>query len=490
MTAADHVTVLAEACRLVDALDGVLAARGLAQIPVGAARPTVCAVLRNVLAPRVAMRLTDAHPPSFGVRSVAAEALRVVRARVRRGVPVAPRPAGARGPLWLAPRSWAHTRDLLPVARVLAERGQDVVWLLYRAEQARELRGAPGLICESSRYARLRPVVLARFASELAWAIGRELPAPDGVSRETWRLVRDELRRTVLAQSVPLIVAAAATTRILDELHPAGLVVGTLGLFEARLALAGARSAGIPTAFIQHGFMHEADPLLDELAIDRAFAWGTRGADVLAACGVPRAAIEVTGAPWLDDVVVNPPRPGPEVLIALSGAGHSVGRAEHQRHVEWVARAAAATPALRFRVRLHPKDDAALYQAAAARAGATLDLVHARTGPKIQDDLVVARVCVTATSASAIDAMWLGVPVISLARNDADAGADFARAGATVHVRDADTLGAAIGRACAGEHPPEVSAAARTYARAFFGPRDGRAADRIASGLVGLVGTR
>ena len=223
--------------------------------------------------------------------------------------------------------------------------------------------------------------------------------------------------------------------------------------------------------------------------VDLFTVWGPGVRDELVGQGVAASTIAVTGAPWVDRLVTRPASRSRTILVALSGPGHAVGLAEHEGQVEALARACAVTPHYKWVFRLHRKDDAAIYHRAfAAHPDARPEIVPSqRATGTIHDALEDTAVLITVTSASALDAMLCGVPVLTLGRPPHESLPDFVRVGATSHVSDLGGLGVALTALVEQGPSPTLRDAAKAYVEASFGELDGQAAARVAAQMVSLV---
>jgi len=468
---------------LLDTLDAELRSAGAW---IGTTELTPVGALRSHLAQKIADHLQDVAPPA--PREVARSALYSARERLRELTrtarwPEVSRPTGRL--LLFVPRRPSHVRDLVRVqAQARVEGAFHVAWLVYRADQAAELSPAV--------YA---PAV-ARASVLLPGAAARALTAALARLRRTEHPVLWSLLVRELALQLPqVLLAADATASALARLRPDGVVVGNPYTSEGTVAAALAHRAGLPVATLQHGEIGPGQLDWAHARFDCVTVWGEAPRGALMRLGVASSRIEVTGAPWADALAVAPaprdPRAPLSVLVALSGAGHAVGLAEHLGHVTRLVDAAARTPEHRWTFRLHPKDDPAHWtRALAQRPAPHVTLAHGPGLPPIDEVLAQQHVLITVLSASALDAMLHHVPVVTLARAPGEPTPGFVEAGATVHVGPHDDLVSALGQLASAGLSPEVGARAQAYVSAYFGPRDGGAAARVVRALLKLCPER
>jgi hypothetical protein len=472
---------LALACDLVERVERASPVR----IAIGPGTTSLALCLKGVLAHRLADMIQGqrAAPPDMMSRlrghlsSAKGQLVRAARARgpnfQRLSAPGTGRPR-----VLLVPRSDNHVRDLVPVAEVLAARGAELRWVVFRSDHLRQLPAshAAGIVCDRPSTVWRAPRLLAQL-KEAVTALSPDEPL--ALSPAHISLALDEVGPSLR----DLLAAAFSLGAAGEGFRPDLILVGNPMVMEGRLAVALAASLGVPSACIQHGTMAVADPLWQGAGVDLMCVWGSQARDVLERSGWGASRIAITGAPWLDNVVRRGgERRGDTVLVAFSGAGHTVGMREHQENIGFLARAIDKTPSLRWIVRLHPKDDAALYR----RAGVTAAITEARTSEPLHLQLATVDVLVTSQSTSAIDAMFAGVPVVTLARAEGEPSPDYVVAGATTHVGRGVPLEDKVREALAGQ-PASVRTAARACADGFFGQADGRSAERVADRLEGLI---
>lgn len=222
-----------------------------------------------------------------------------------------------------------------------------------------------------------------------------------------------EMPAAALGSVRAMIGAVAALDR------PRVLLVANPYIAEGRGAALAARGRGIPVVSAQHGTIFPDDPRWARCPVDRFGVWGPAAVEALVESGMTAQQLFVTGARVgteddpAPDGRASEGMPGSTVLVATSGAGDRVSLAQHLVFLDWLGRAIQATPELQWRVKLHPKDDPALY---AGRAFAGAEVVRAGSDtPPIERFLREADVLVTVASASALDAARLGVPVVLVA---------------------------------------------------------------------------
>jgi hypothetical protein len=390
----------------------------------------------------------------------------------------------------MVPRLPGHTVDMLPVADALETHyGVRSIFALTDGGLEPALAGRDHLdlygfagATAFSAWPRAKA-----FATRLLSLVRELVPGEEAL---------DLLRCTagVLGSLGPdALRVAAAAVHLLGRVRPALVLVGNAYTLEGRTVGIVARQMGIPVAVLEHGSIFPGSPVWDNAPVDLVCTWGEASRDALLANGIDIRRTAVTGAPRLDAIVSKArsrqPQSDDYVLVATSGAGDQVSLPQHLDFLERLFDAAAATPELRWLVKLHRKDRIALYEEVQRRhPGARVEVVTSdphRFGADIYGYLERARALVTVYSTSAADAMVVGVPVISVEINDAG-GADrieFLRH--TRRARSAAELADAARAAWRGE-PHPTDAGARAYAARHF-HNLGHATEAVADRLRELM---
>lgn len=454
---------------------------------VGEARLGLSEVLRSPLLVLGAELLTGAHTQGLFDRHSA----RLVAYQLRQALrswAVAPTQADGPSDVVMVPRMPGHLVDLRPVARALRARGREVrAWWHPVLEQVAE--PDDGWVGPSRRSMARMPGLLAGLVRAFRTLAGRVTEVlPPGPAH----LLEDALRGVVLAHGVELAALAAGWVTELERALPRVVVVGNPNTLEGRLVAFLARAYRVPVAALEHGTIFGGDPFWARSPVDVVLAWGEPSRRALVENGVSPERVTVTGAPRLDLSSHGAARrSGARVLVATSGAGGQVDAGEQARFINDLSQAVASRPDLEWVVKLHPKDLPSAYESLVARAKGAVRVIEnerRREGLQIFELLAECTVLVTITSTSAIDAMAVGVPVVTwLPRPLTQFGhVEFLQRGATAVVVDARGLVAAIDEALAGRVPIDRRAAAERYADAHFTNR-GRAAATAAEALDGLA---
>lgn len=305
---------------------------------------------------------------------------------------------------------------------------------------------------------------------------------------------RDVLQRQLSVQLSTLAVARS----LLATGHLGAMVVHEDVTGAARVLLAAARGAGVPTVHVPHGIYVKE-------RIAGADVHGTLQADVAAVAGpvarewfvgrgVPADRLVATGNPAWDRLCGAQPSPAashePLVVFAASWLGpempaRGMMRAQHDR---WTTAAFAGVatlrrrlPSLRLVVKMHPSATPAeedRLRRLAAPTGVTIDAV--RTGDPVPL-LGRADALVSLPSTIVIESMLIGTPVVvPEAYYDTDA--------VLTTPATPEAVAAALERVLGGWGTSTDFAARRAeFIARYNGPCDGRAAERVAALVEDMV---
>ena len=314
-----------------------------------------------------------------------------------------------------------------------------------------------------------------------------------------------DVLRTAWGTALSLIHDAMATAdAIVSRMRARLIVVGNDIITEGRTAALCARRDGVRTASLCHGTL-TGDPLTPGIVVDRFLAYGESDGRYLVQGGADLARVTVVGAPYLDAVDTQR-RATPEslrrrlrlrpdrrwLLVATSGPGSSVSHAHHQQVVGAVTRVSAKLSSVDMVAKLHRKDDPEAYHAAqSSEPSSRLQIVvHGARGypTSILDWLPGCSALLTGASTSALEAMVMGVPVITIDLAGELAGVNFIDAGVTLHVTNERELEAAIRRVV--DEPTslgDLRGRAARFVSEIYGALDGRASERAADCLERLA---
>ncbi len=462
---------------------------GLASIPVGSGRESLFAIIEGHLIQRCADVLDQGGAAPGAQRAKDWLFARLYRAksltlpRGARRFDVRPR-EGCKRVL-----AMPHNAAQLVHAQSIADSDAGLELHFVIRDPRDAVRSASHCVVARA-YARPRVDELIRAHAELALARAVLRRPGLGLDQATWsRLVGVVLREADLLLQ-PTMTVARAMDRAIDELGPQVILVGNPCTADGVVTTMVARQHRLPTVSLQHGDIRPENDEWARAQVDTLMVWGTYARDVLFELGVDPGRVVVTGAPWTDRLVSRQRRVDrPRVLVALSGAGHSVGMNEHLAHVRRLIAASAELPHYDWRFRLHRKDDPEIYRRLMSEIpGSTGTIVETRGQvTTIYEDLEPARALITVTSASAQDGMMVGVPVVTLGRPSGEPVPAYVEQRATVHVEPDEPLAARLEDVVEHGAGEEIRANAQRFVERYFGPVDGRSSVRVASILSAIA---
>lgn len=411
------------------------------------------------------------------------------------------------------PREPTHVASQLPVASELVRRGRRCLFVtsppslfgLLHARGAKVLH--PASVWRRDLAAARRQGQQAATATERD--PGVELPAASGFAAGEALGV---LGRELAVQGPEVAVAEAAAEAVLDRLAPRLLVVGNDLTLEGRVATRVAQRRGIATAAIMHGLLAR-EAIESRHVVDRFLLFGRGSHELLVEIGLPPGRLVVTGSPQLEAQLaastaaqrgtrsaVIDRRLGlrsarPRFLVATSGAGHSVSQQHHREFIAALGKVAASHPQADFLIKLHRKDRPELYAELGDRARApNVRIVAGRSDlpASILDWIAGSTAVITAASTVALEAMVLGVPVITVDLRGELGGLELITSGATLHATRPSDFESAVQHLCRSHRlPAEMADAARELVeRTFDSPVQGaacRAANELERSLEALA---
>jgi glycosyltransferase involved in cell wall biosynthesis len=412
----------------------------------------------------------------------------LTRQAARRTIP-APTNRTQKPQVIAVPRMAGHLADLVPVCRALEQRGEQTGWVAPALSAQLGHAGLLELKLGGVREALLKAALLRVRAMRVAHGIrvdGLRYPAA----------ARYALSLLLTEQLLDLVWFASAMARLLIEVKPRIVLVGNPYTVEGRVSARLASALGVASACIEHGTIFADDPIWEDCPVDRVLVWGEPSRDALLTCGVAGQAIAIVGAPRLDPYAnASFQSRGRSVLVATSGPGDQVSNESHAKFIELLFEAAEALPDVEFVIKLHPKDSERNYQPAKLkRANPRIKLLRgdrSRQGIDIFEFLAGARVLVTIASTTALDAMAVGVPVVTVLERPIEeyGHIEFLVRGCTTRVNTSSQLAAALALALDGKTDPKIQAAAQAYAGKHYANR-GQAAVRAADELIRFAAER
>lgn len=468
--------------------------RGWIPIRCGRARLDVLDALRSQMELNNALVLGGRDQPPRSWRAPAYRVKSFVERHLAmpRNVPTLEQPK-----VLAIPRQPGHLHDLIPVARALRrEHGVETVFALVDRQLLNEVSRAG--FCSVGLHTFSTPSPAERFriyglAGHLA---GLPASCASFGAEEAARLAASSL--DVLRALGPRVGdVSRAVQCLLVRLEPLAVVVGNPYTLEGRTAALTAGQMSIPTVALEHGTIFPRSPRWYECPADLVCVWGQPSQRALESSGVSSERIRITGAPRFDDIFGTfDGAYRPEgVLVASSGPGDQVSLDDHMRFIDLIYAAAARLPNSRWTIKLHPKDKEQYYLRDGRLGTERVRIVRgekAKTGVEIFEFLRSAAVLITVASSTALDAMSVGVPVVSVAVGATAEGlahVEFLSRGCTRRVSSTKALAKEVRDALAGLRHQETELAAKAYAAEHFANR-GNAGSVVAAQIMQIRSER
>lgn len=288
--------------------------------------------------------------------------------------------------------------------------------------------------------------------------------------------------------------------RVFEEFRPSLFFANNPYATEGRAATYVAKKFNVPTASSEHGSIFPNDPIWQECLVDLVCVFGEPSRRALLSCDVMPEQIAVTGSPHFDKIFKSFQKQdsreeAANILVATSGPGDQVSLEQHQRFINILYEASTLSPDVRWVVKLHTKDREDLYTDVAQNfPSSRVEIISSertRFGTDIFDYLATARALVTICSTSAMDAMLVSVPVITVALESKEKGLkgiEFLERGCTLRVERAEELAEAVQMVWKGIRDEQADAAAREYINEHYS-NFGNATENVAERLLNLMET-
>ncbi|MFM9951283.1 MAG: UDP-N-acetylglucosamine 2-epimerase [Saprospiraceae bacterium] len=301
----------------------------------------------------------------------------------------------------------------------------------------------------------------------------------------TGNLPLETIQRLLLVHGAPAWNLCGQLLEILEKLKPVSVLPGYDITYEGRLLTSLARDKQIPTYCIMHGSI-TGEPLDTIHLVDQFFLFGEAAKKDLISKGVSAEQLIVTGAPYLDkfeyiqksihlalkkNFALTDSRP--YFIIAMSGPGHATSHAHFQLILQNLFEVAADYPEAQWVIKMHRKDRIENYNEVLAKHKNHRINIIAHESPgfprSIFQWLQGATALLTGTSSVAVEAMSIGVPVITMDFMEEFQMVDFIDMGATIHVTDRTQLDLTIRNMIKSPQVfNEINERASVYASQYF----------------------
>lgn len=237
---------------------------------------------------------------------------------------------------------------------------------------------------------------------------------------------------------------AADFENIIKKTKPKHVFLGYDITQEGRLMDAICKNRHIPTYCIQHGLIIK-DSVHSEHIADRFFVFGEVAKKNLLSSGMNKNKVFISGAPYMDSYQKKgemngslrmkiPTNYANFILICTSGAGHSTSLKHHLEMIKLFEETISNFQEIYFVIKLHRKDSTSYYNVLNTYKNVLVISPNDNSLPEnIFEYFTGCNALITGISASATEAMSLGIPVITIDLLNEFNHVDFISAGATIH---------------------------------------------------------
>lgn len=389
--------------------------------------------------------------------------------------------------LILLPADSSHLNQLIPISVQLKKRGIRYLWVSNKSKISMKLKeeNEPQVFLRGF-YTRAK-LSDRRLSSEIRLRCNETLIGSP--LNEVWfkTLTRNLFWTKSLLKFNEDLIAAC---------KPKAVLVGNDLTMEGRIAASVFKKNQLLSYCVQHGDM--SGLLESEHCVDEFYVYGDASYKQVQGY-VCKSKFIVTGAPYLD----SSPSAGNSsisrklklrtekyILVAFSGHGDSTSRVHSLKLVEAIFELASIIPSIDFVIKLHPKDRIKNYETIQNNFPDSKIKIIEHLQPSFEfsifEWLKGCSLLITGTSTTAIEAMYLGIPVITLDLMDEFKNVGFINAGATVHIRSKDGLQKVVldilSNNFSGQE--ETLFKAREYSDRYFLKQGGTASETIVQEMI------
>ena len=239
-----------------------------------------------------------------------------------------------------------------------------------------------------------------------------------------------------------------AFNRILNQSNYKYILIGNCSTSEGKLLETIALQKNIRTGSIQHGSMNRSNPIHGLSMVDDFYVYGEQPKQELIILGKKQKEIIVSGWPIQEEFKKtlekiknkNSNIEKADVLICLSGQGHSVSIQHHLDIIDMIAKLQKNLD-LKLILKLHPKDNIEYYQ----KLNKSKTVIYnddelIKIGSSLIELFTKVNVTITAASTAALESLLTETPVITIDLLKAFNNIDFINDGLTYHTTNYDEL--------------------------------------------------
>jgi hypothetical protein len=320
-------------------------------------------------------------------------------------------------PIVAVPREPAHILDIEAVESVLNDKyGTQIKFVSCHSSLENLLRRKVRIIhvlTGAQPYPRAYFKMLESFVEANAYGIA-------GFEESETRVMARALLDVVKKNIPEILRFAHSFESLFHERAPKLVIVGNPYTMEGRISTYIAHAHNSLVVAMEHGTIRSQDPNWRNCTLDEVYVWGEPSRRSLLQAGLREEQIRITGSPRMDSIVTQTKESltdeDPYILVTTSGAGNQVNETEHRKFIEHLFQAIDTHPQIQWLIKLHRKDKEVFYERPEGLP-ANMKIIRGEYGQQGKDIfhyLKRAKALLTVVSTSALDAMLVDVPVVTL----------------------------------------------------------------------------
>ncbi|HBK72107.1 MAG TPA: hypothetical protein DDZ39_10725 [Flavobacteriaceae bacterium] len=224
--------------------------------------------------------------------------------------------------------------------------------------------------------------------------------------------------------------------KIVENYSPKAIFVGNTITLVGNIVAHLAAKKKIKVFCMMHGRMND---YIQFSKFDYFYLFGVRDRDNLMKLGVSDNKLIVSGSPKIERFLtktnkVTDSNHNKNILVALSGPGHSITVEHHILIVKLIYKLALEFKKVQFKIKLHKKDRITYYEDIIVLSNVSIyESGDMSVSSNIYDWIVNSDLLITGASTSALDAMLLDLPVVTIDILKHLENVDFINEKATFH---------------------------------------------------------
>ncbi len=278
--------------------------------------------------------------------------------------------------------------------------------------------------------------------------------------------------------------------KIIEQYSPKALFVGNNITLAGNIISHKAERRGIKTFCIMHGRMND---YLEFCKFDFFYLFGVNDKKNLIKKGILSSKLVVSGSPKIDEFLKEKRhkqnKKVSSILIALSGSGHSITKQHHIQILKTLYDAAIKLTDVEFNFKLHKKDKLDYYKELRDLPNVFIsEYDNPSVSSNIYDWISQTDILITGASTTALDAMIMNCPVITIDLQDQLKSVDFIKEKVSMHVTCFDELMLSINKiSLRGDRYKNHLNIAKEYIQNSFTQPEQGSVDLIKKHLISII---